>query len=407
MSGLTDAHRPLTGIRILAVEHFMAGPYGSLLLAQAGAEVIKVERPGAGELGRASTPAVTDDRGGRTNHTMLRLNRHKLSLGLDLQQDAGKDLFRRLVAVSDVIWDNQRHNTLERLGLGYEALRALKPDLIYVSINGFGGHRGGSPYADWPAYDIVAQAMAGLALRPGAAGDPPIYSNFSVGDQYPATLAAYGVMLALYDRAMTGQGRHVEIAMYDGAVALNELAISLYDMSGAIPPRGAPGFLSPFGAFRAADGYFGIAIGTNAQWRLLCRVMEREDLARPDLEDPNERERQLETVIRPAIEKWGAQRDKLTVARLLAENGIPAGPVQDVDDLFACPHLAARDMIVEVDDPVAGRRRVAGNPVKLSGLPPLPAVPPPQAGQHTDHLLGDLLGLAPADLAALRTGRVI
>ena len=407
MFGSNGSRQPLTGIRVLAVEHFMAGPYGSLLLAQAGAQVIKIERPGSGELGRVSSPAVTDGRGGRTNHQMLRVNRHKLSLTLDLKQGAGQDIFRRLVSTADVVWENQRPDTLDRLGLGYEALRAIKPDLIYVSVNGFGGRAGGSPYADWPAFDIIAQAMGGLALRPGAAGDPPIYSNFPVGDQYPATLAAYGVLLALYDRAMTGQGRRVEISMYDAAVALNETAISLYDLTGSIPPRGAPGFLSPFGAFRAANGYFVIAVGTNAQWRLLCRVMEREDLAGPDLEDPRERERQLETVIRPAIEKWAAQHDKLTVARILAENGIPAGPVQDVDELFSCPHLAARDMIVEVDDPVAGRRKVAGNPVKLSGIPPLPAAPPPQVGQHSEHLLGELLGLTSTDLAALRAQGVI
>lgn len=407
MNDSDTPRRPLTGIRVVAVEHFMAGPYGSLLLAQAGAEVIKIERPGTGEMGRWTAPAATGEGGARTNHTMLRLNRHKQSLSLNLQHPEGQDLFRRLVAVSDIVWENQRYDMLDRLGLGYDSLREIKPDLIYVAVNGFGSPEAGSPYAGWPAFDIVAQAMGGLMLRPGQAGDPPSYANVAVGDQYPATLAAYGVLLALYDRAMTGRGRRVDISMYDAAVALNETAISVYDMTGTVPPRGGPGFMSPFGAFRAADGYFVVACGAVAHWRLLCEVIGRPDLAEPEWDDAHRREANLEDVIRPAIEGWAATHDKLSAARTLAERGIPAGPVQDIDDLFSCPHVAAHGMLVDVDDPVAGRRRVAGNPVRLSDLPPLQAVAPPQVGQDTDALLSDLLGLSREAVARLHQESVV
>lgn len=406
--GGAPLRRPLDGIRVLAVEHFMAGPYGSMLLADFGAEVIKIEPPGTGEAGRHVAPCIANERG-MVSQTLVRLNRNKKSVALNLQEAQGQEIFRRLVGVSDVVWENLRPGTMDRLGLGYQTLRAIKPALIYASVSGF-GHSDiyQSPYAQLPAFDIVAQGMSGLMLRAGKEGEPPAYLGFPLGDQYPSVLAAFGVVLALRWRDLTGEGRRVDISMYDALASLNELCIGLRNFTRQPSPRGTVGVSAPYDAFRVSDGYVVIAVVGEPIWERFCRTIGREDL----LEDPNlergmDRLERTEGLLRPIIEDWGRDKTRAQVVELLNAQAVPAAPVYDVDELLSCPHLRARNMLLAIDDPVAGRVVVAGNPIKMSGAPEPATEPSPQLGQHTAEVLSELLGLRQSDLAALAAEGVI
>lgn len=400
--------RPLEGIRVLALEQFAAGPYGSMFLTDFGAEVIKIEAPGIGEGGRNIQPYVENERG-RTSYAMVSRNRGKKSLSLNLQKEEGREIFRRLAGVSDVVWENMRPGVMDKLGLGYRALRALNPKIIYASISGFGhGDIYQSPYIELPAFDIAAQAMSGLMLRPGQKGQPPLFLGFALGDYYPGVMATMGVLLALRWRDLTGQGQHVDISMYDATISLNELGIVFYSFTKQLAERGVIALAAPYGAFQAKDGYVVIAVVGEPIWARFCRAIGREDLLQdPSLQSGVERVKRMDDLLRPIVEGWSRDKTRAEVVEYLNRHGVPTMPVREVDDLFSCPHARARRMLLEVDDPVAGKQTVAGNPVKLSAVPDAPAVPPPQLGQHTEEVLSGLLGLREAELARLREAGVI
>jgi len=397
----------LEGTRILAVEQFIAGPYGTMLLADFGAEVIKIEAPGTGDGYRNMMPYVENERG-RSSYGLLRMNRNKKSLTLDLQKEEGREIFKRLVQVADVVWENLRPGVMDRLGLGYPVLHALNPALIYASVSGF-GHADiyQSPFVEMPAFDIIAQAMAGLMLRAGQEGDPPLYSGLMIGDLYPSVLAAFGVLLALLARHSTGQGQRVDIAMYDAMLTYNEYAIGLYSLTGQRPPR-ALVTSAPYGPFKARDGYVVISVVSEPIWARFCRALQREDLLEePSLRTGMDRAKRVEDFLRPLIEDWAKDKTRAQVVEILNRHGVPACPVQDVEDILACPHVRARRMLLSLDDPVAGQVKVVGNAIKLSEAPDAPAEPPPQLGQHTEQLLSKLLGMSGAELARLRQAGVI
>ena len=396
---------PLTGYRILALEHFIAAPLGTMWLADAGAEVIKIEPPGTGEAGRLAAPITTER--GQTAIGILRNSRNKLSVTLDLKSEPGQDIFKRLVASADAVVNNLSAGVMDRLGLGYEALREVKPDLIYVAVSGFGQASGGSPYADWPAYDIISQAMAGLMLRAGQKNDPPLYNGLFLADQVTSMLAAYSVLLGLIRRERSGRGQSFDLAMYDAALSLNDFAVTLQALTGQRQPRGGFDAASPFGAYRARDGYLVVAAVTLRQWSALCDLIGRPDLNRPDLDTGAKRYQKADQVIRAAIEDWAVERPVRAAVAALIEAGVPAGPVQDVEEILACPHVAARRMLVEVDDPVVGRYRALGNPIKMPGLPDPPNRPAPALGEHTDQVLARLAGLTPEEIAELRARKVV
>ncbi|MBI2321476.1 MAG: CoA transferase [Chloroflexi bacterium] len=399
--------RPLAGVRVLAIENFVAGPYGSMLLADFGAEVIKVEPPETGD-GYRHVGIIRERDGQHASSGFLRVNRNKRSVALNLQAPEGKDLFRRLARQADVVWENLRPGVMDRLGLGYRVLAEDNPRLVYASVSGF-GHTDiyQSPYTQMPAFDSLAQAMSGIVYRPGREGDPPVFLGFALSDTYSGVLAAFGVVLALQTRAITGRGQHVDVSMYDALLTLNEHAITDYAAGEPITRGGAPAS-APFGLFRVADGYISIGVVGQPIWQRFCAAIERPDLLSDErLRDGADRSRRQEDVLRPIIEAWGATRTRAEAVALLSSAGVPAAPVQTVDDILACPHVRERRMLLRIDDPIFGALDVVGNPIKFSDVPEVTADTPPSLGADTAHLLGSLLGIGDDELARLRAAGIV
>ena len=401
--------RPLDGVRVLAVEQMQALPFATQLLAHLGADVVKVEHPTHGESGRGSRPQIPDRDGRPVGATYLRNNLGKRSIGIDLKRPAGAALLRRLVPHFDVLAENFKAGTMQRMGLGYQTLAALHPGLVYVSISGF-GHLAPTPYADWPAYAPIVEAMAGLyepIRRPGE--PPPVVVAGALGDNASALYALIGTLAALRQREHTGRGQHVDIAMFDAMVAMTDMVPFMWSV-GEPPSAATAGRTGLVNAFAASDGYFVIAIFRDHQFERLAHLVGQPGWC----QDPRFATREgwaahRESVVRPAVEAWARDKTKLEASRLVAAEGIPAGPSNLAPDLSADPHVAARDMLIEVPraDGAPQPMLVVGNPVKLSAAPEGPIAPMPCLGEHTEAVLRESLALDDRELEALRKEGVI
>jgi CoA:oxalate CoA-transferase len=399
--------RPLTGVRVVGLEQYMTAPYCTMLLADAGAEVIKVEMPGRGDPRRSIPPYATDEQGRRVAGGFIGYNRNKKSVALNLREEAGRQILKDLVRISDVVVENLRPGAMDKLGLGYEPLKAVNPRLIYAAISGFGrleGYTG--PYSDRPAFDIVAEAMSGVMNLVGFADKPPSWTIYGMADVYTGLTTAYGVMLALFMRERTGEGQFVDSAMLDSMLALNERMAVIYSFTGESPERGQMKHIAPRGAFRCRDGYLAINVPDDIQWQRLCEAMGREELKDdPRTADGTSRAAHAD-FIRSAIEAWLGDKSRNEAVALLEQKGVPSGPVYTAEDVFSDPHIAARNMLISVDDPVAGPRKYARSPLHLSAAPEIPTAPAPRLGEHTRPIL-DLLGYGEADIQRLQNQGVI
>ena len=399
---------PLAGVRVLAAEQMQALPFATSLLARLGAEVVKVEPPGRGETGRASNPYLTDEEGRRVGATFLRHNFSKRSIALNLKIEAGRDVFRRLVPHFDVVAENFRAGSMQRLGLGYEALAELHPPLVYVSLSGFGA-RPPSPYASWPAYAPVAEAMSGLYEPTRRAGEPPpVVVAGALGDNATALFAVIGTLAALRHRDRIGVGQHVDVAMYDSMLAMADMIPFLWSMDAPAAMAG-PGSTALVGAFAARDGHFVVAVFREHMFEKLCHVIGRTEwLTDPRFATREGWARHTESVIRPALESWAARKSKLEAARALCEAGVVAGPSNLAADIKADPHVAARNMLIEAPRPDGAKPYlVVGNPVKLSRSSEGPLTDFPRVGEHTEALLREVLGADADELETLRLAGAI
>jgi crotonobetainyl-CoA:carnitine CoA-transferase CaiB-like acyl-CoA transferase len=400
--------KPLEGVCVLAVEQMQALPYATQLLAHLGADVVKIEPPGHGDSGRASRPALLDGDGRTVGATYLRNNLGKRSIAIDLKSDDGRALFERLVPHFDVVCENLKPGTAERLGVDYGSVSRIAPRAVYVSVSGF-GHLEPSPYAAWPAYAPVAEAMAGL-YEPNRRGDapPPVVVAGALGDISGALFAVIGTLCALRHRDRTGLGQYVDVAMLDAMIAVSDMPPFLWSM-GAPVAWAAAGALALCAAFRARDGFFVVAVFREHHFERLARAVGHPEWC----EDPRFATREgwaehTESVIRPALETWARDKSKLEASRMLCELGITAGPSHTAEDLAADPHVRARDMLIEVPRPDAERPLlVVGNPVKMSRVAEGPVSRFPSLGQHTDEVLRETLALGDAELASLRGRGVI
>lgn len=385
--------RPLTGIRVIGLEQYMSAPYCTMLLADAGAEVIKIERPGQGDPRRSIPPYITDEQGQRAAGGFIGYNRNKKSLALNLREEAGRQVLKDLVKISDVVVENLRPGAIDKMGLGYEQLKTINPRLIYAAVSGFGRLEDyAGPYAHRPAFDIVAEAMSGIMNLVGFSDRPPSWTIYGMADVYSGLVTAYGVMLALFMRERTGEGQFVDSAMLDNMLALNERMVVLYSFTGESPERGRLKHLYPRGAFRCQDGYLAINVPDDVQWKRLCEAIGRPDLKEDSRTADGTARAANADFIRPLIEAWLADKTRDQAVALLEEQGVPSGPVYTAEDVFNDPHIAARHMLVTVDDPVAGPRKYARSPIHLSSAPEIPTDPAPQLGEHTHAILQDVLG---------------
>jgi len=400
--------KPLQGIRILALEQMQALPYATQLMAHLGADVVKVEHPVTGDSGRGASPAITDLDGRRVGATYLRNNLSKRSLAIDLKTTAGRDLVKRLVPRFDVVCENFTPGTVTRLGLDYEALREHRPDLVYCSISGF-GQQGTSPYADYPAYAPMVEAMAGLYEPTRRPGQPPeTVVAGALGDNAAGLFGVIGMLSALRHRDQTGEGQHVDIAMYDSMIALTDMVPFLASMD-APPQWATSGSLGIVKGFRANDGYFVIAVLRRHHFERLARLLGKDEwLDDPDLAHLEDWARETETRIRPAIEAWAADKTKHQAAERLAREGIAAGPSQAAEDLAADPHVELHNMLIEIDRPDADKPiQVVGNPVKLSAVSEGPVARFPLLGEQTAAILQQEIGLTTEEIERLaRSGAI-
>ena len=387
--------------RVLDCTRVLAGPFASMIMADLGADVIKIEEPRQGDEARGFGPFVNGQSAYFTS-----INRGKRSIGIDLRTAGGRDLALGLAARCDVLIENFRPGTMARFGLDYEALHELHPKLVYVSVSGFGQT---GPYAQRPAYDVIIQAMSGLASITGNPDTPPVRVGTSISDLGAALYGVIGVLAALRSASHTGLGQHLDISMLDCQVALLENAVARYDVTGEVPqPLGSrhPA-ITPFQFFKAADGYIVVAAGNDNLFARLCRCLEAPDLAADprfiDNHKRTEHRDELEALLDEAFGRRsvGAWLDELT------EAGVPCGPIQDLAQVIADPHLAAREMISRLQQPGAGELAMPASPLLFSDSPREAPRPAPALGQHTDEILTSLLDLDADALDRLRADGVI
>jgi crotonobetainyl-CoA:carnitine CoA-transferase CaiB-like acyl-CoA transferase len=358
----------LAGLRVVDLTQMLAGPFCTMLLADQGAEVIKVEPPN-GDVTRPVAPHFADDEARHFGGYYQSINRNKKSISIDLKTDAGKDIVRRLVEQADVLVENYRAGTMEGLGLSYESLAELNPRLVYATVRGFGDPRtGASPYADWPAFDVVAQAMGGIAGITGPDREQPLKVGPGVGDTVPAMLLTIGILAAVRHAERTGEGQFIDVAMYDAVLALCERIIHQHSYTGEVPgPEGnAHPLLCPFGMFAASDGWVSIACPNEHFWLTLTEIMGRPDLGtNPRFLENADRSANSDEVI-AIVSDWARRHSKAELIELLGGK-VPFGPVNTVADIMADPHVQARDMLVRLAHPGSEQiATIANTPIRMS-----------------------------------------
>ena len=406
---MSRPRRPLEGIKVLSFEIQVAGPYCTMMLADQGANVIKVERPQGGDTARGGAPKIKNDKGEIQSGYFLRFNRNKRSLTLNLKSDKGRELFRDLAKESDVVVENFRPGLLDDMGVGYKDLSELNPRLIYACISGFGsldGYLG--PYSKRPAYDIVAQAMGGMMHSCGQADGPPTWLGSALGDIVSGMNAANAIALALYQRKDTGKGQYIDVSMYDTIIGLAERSVSAYSLAGTTLSRGRELYMAPWGPFECKDGYVGLIVATERDWGKFCEAIDRPDLSGHEgTTSGPERAGNMSGWLGDIINEWFAQHTRAEAGEKLLAAGLPVGPVQDAKDIFEDPHVAARKLIIDVPDPVLGSVKLVGPVARLSANPEPRAEPAPLLGEHNAEILSGELGCTPEQIAELKEQKVI
>jgi crotonobetainyl-CoA:carnitine CoA-transferase CaiB-like acyl-CoA transferase len=392
---------PLQGIRVLDFTRVLAGPAAALALADLGAEVLKVEPPGTGDETRVFPPFRDE-----VSHYFLSVNRGKKSIVVDLKTEAGVALVKDLAAQCDILIENYRPGVMDRLGLGYAALSATNPRLIYCAISGFGMT---GPLRDRPSFDIVLQALSGALSVNGEPGRAPTKLGIPLGDLVGGINGPIGILAALYERSVTGRGRLLDVSLFDGMIGMLGYLAQLAFFTGEDPkPQGSehPN-LVPYGAFPAQDGSIIIACLTNSFWERICQALGTPDWILDPRFDTLEKRRDNRRLVNEMICELTRRKTVAELAELFTEYNVPHAPILGIREALAQPQAVAREMVVETEHAVLGKIPIVNRPIKFAGeQQPVPAAPP-VLGQHTDEILRDILGLTAARIAELRAAKVI
>ncbi len=404
----TDGPRPLSGIRVLAIEQMAALPFGTQLLARLGAEVVKVEHPKTGDSGRGSLPFIEDPDGRRVGATFLRNNLNKRSVAIDLKSPEGVQLVLDMAPNFDIVCENFKAGTADRLGIGYEAVADRHPAVVYLSISGFGNDPD-SPYMHRAAYAAIVEAMSGIYEWKRRPDLPPRANPVgALGDISSALFAVIGVLSALRHRDLTGLGQRVDIAMLDATMAMTDVVTNFYSLGQPDEVSAGAGIVE---TFQAGDGHFVLQIVRAHQFELLATTTNNEGwLDDPALAEPAGWSAQLDSRLRPDIERWASDKSNREAVDILSAAGLAAGESNSSQAIVEDEHVAVRHMLVAMDRPEGqdgGPVLIPGNPVKMSRTPEGPETRVPWLGEHTDEVLGAELGLPSDRLAELRASGVI
>ena len=393
---------PLDGIRILDLTRVLAGPYCTMFLGDLGAEVLKVEEPRAGDDTRGWGPPFA---GGESAY-FLSINRNKKSLALDLKSEQGLGLLHRLAEKADVLVENFRPGTMERLGLGENVLRPLNPKLIYASLSGYGAD---GPMKDSPGYDLMVQAWGGLMSITGMPDGEPTKVGVAIIDIVAGLMLGKSIIAALLARERGGTGQKIETSLLEAEIACLINTGSNYLMGGTVPGRwgNAHPNIVPYQSFKTLDGHLAIGVASDAIWLRFCRVIGMPELTEDPRFEKNPQRVDHREELLPILTDHICKRDTATWMRLLKEGQIPCAPVQTIDQVFSSPQVRQREMLVEVEHPTAGRVPMAGLPVKLSATAASIRLAPPLLGQHSEEVLQSWLDMDPQSIDSLKSSGVI
>ena len=399
--------KPLDGVRILALEQMQALPYATQLLARLGADVVKVESVKGGDLGRGSQPGITDPDGRFVGATYLRNNLDKKSICVDLKAPEGKQLILDLAPKFDIVAENFKGGALSRMGLGYDDIAAVHPGVIYLSVSGF-GNTVATPYDGWPAYAAVAEAMSGIYDYKLEPGRPPAVSPVgALGDIGTALFGTIGILAALRHRDRTGLGQYIDVAMFDAMVSMTDLVTNFWSLG--LRPAPGQGLAMVLDGFEASNGWFIIQVGREHEFERLANLVGKPEwLTDERLSTRAGWREHMDDILRPGVKEWAADKTNIEACKALADAGVAAGPCLTAQQVIDDPHVAARNMLMEIPRPEGGDPVLTpGNPIKMSRVSEGPDVRMPWLGEHTNEVLAAELGLDDARIEQLRADGVI
>lgn len=392
----------LSGITVIDLTRVLAGPYCSMFLADMGANVIKVEVPNKGDDTRAYVPSYSGE-----SAYFVNLNRNKRSITLNLKSEKGKTILKEMVKKADILLENFRPGTMEKLNLGYDVLKRINPGLIYGCISGF-GHYG--PYKNRPGYDIIAQAMGGMMSTTGWPDSGPTRCGTAIGDVLAGLSLAIGVLSAYINKVKTGEGQKVDVALVDSVVSSLEIINQIYLAEGRIPERIGNRYeaVYPYDSFAAKDGEIVIGAGNDKLFGLLANLMKRPELINDERFSSNPLRVKNHALLKPIIEEWLSEITMEEAVEMMLNVGIPAAPIYTIDKVVTDPHIAdAREMFVDIEHPLAGKIKICGNQIKLSNTPVSFERPAPLLGQHTQEILKEMLNIGEDEYNAFKKEGVV